>query len=156
MATDASPERRVRLEANLKRTQQKEPSSMYSIKCKRFKGEIETYLSNEKNIFESRMDRVFRTLNVKTQMNQVNIRKRDGYHAAHLLFVLSLLPLLKIPTIHGFCLKRWDHWCMARKDAFYRFQKSPSRWRSFMYAVIHKAQAVSGLNIGLISEVISE
>ena len=111
---------------------------MYSTKCKRFKGEIETYLSNEKNIFESRMDRAFRMLNVKTQMNQANIRKKDGYHAAHLLFILSLLPLLKIPSIHGFCVKQWDQWCVARKDAFYRFQRSPSRWRSFMYAIMLK------------------
>ena len=111
---------------------------MYTTKCKKFKGEIGTYLSKEKNIFESRMDRVFRMLNIKTKLNQANIRKKDGYHASHLLFILSLLPLLKIPTIHGFCLKKWDHWCAARKDAFYRFQRNPSRWRSFMYAIVLK------------------
>jgi len=111
---------------------------MYTTKCKKFKGEIETYLSKEKHIFESRMDRLFRMLNIKTKLNQANIRKKDGFHASHLLFVLSLLPLLKIPTIHGFCLKKWDHWCTARKDAFYRFQRNPSRWRSFMYAIMRK------------------
>jgi hypothetical protein len=111
---------------------------MYTTKCKKFKGEIETYLSKEKNIFESRMDRIFRMLTIKTTLNQANIRKKDGYHASHLLFVLTLLPLLKIQTIHGFCRKQWYHWCEARKDAFYRFQRNPSRWRSFMYAIILK------------------
>jgi hypothetical protein len=111
---------------------------MYTTKCKKFKGEIETYLSKEKNIFESRMDRVFRMLNIKTKLNQASIRKKDGYHASHLLFILSLLPLLKIPTIHGFCRKQWHQWCLARKDAFYRFQRNPSRWRSFMYMIILK------------------
>jgi len=111
---------------------------MCTTNCKKFKGEIEIYLSKEKNIFESRMDRVFRMLSIRTKLNQTNIRKKDGYHASHLLFVLSLLPLLKVPTIHGFCLKQWHHWCVARKDAFYRFQRNPSRWRSFMYALILK------------------
>jgi len=111
---------------------------MYTTKCKKFKGEIETYLSKEKNIFESRMDRVFRMLTIKTTLNQANIRKKDGYHASHLLFILSLLPLLKIPTIHGFCRKQWYHWCVARKDAFYRFQRNPSRWRSFLYMIMVK------------------
>ena len=111
---------------------------MYTTKCKKFKGEIESYLSKEKSIFESRMDRIFHMLNIKTNLNQANIRKKDGYHASHLLFILSLLPILKIPTIHSFCLKNWYHWCMARKDAFYRFQRNPSRWRSFMYAIILK------------------
>ena len=111
---------------------------MYTTKCKKFKGEIETYLSKEKNIFESRMDQVFRMLNIKTTLNQANIRKRDGYHASNLLFILSLMPLLKIPTIHSFCLKKWSHWCTAQKDAFYRFRRSPSRWRSFMYLIMLK------------------
>lgn len=111
---------------------------MYTTKCKKFKGEIETYLSKEKNIFESRMDRAFQMLNIKTKLNRVNIRKKEGYHPSHLLFILTLLPLLKIPTIHGFCLKNWYHWCMARKDAFYRFQRNPFRWRSFLYGLILK------------------
>ena len=67
-----------------------------------------------------------------------DIRKMDGYDASHLLFILSLLPILKIPTIHSFCLKNWYHWCMARKDAFFRFPRNPFRWRSFMYAIIFK------------------
>jgi len=111
---------------------------MYTTKCKIFKGEIETYLSKEKNLFESRMDRIFRMLNIKTELIRANIRKEDGYHASHLLFILTILPLLKIPSIHGFCLRKWYHWCAAGKDAFYRFQRNPSRWRSFMYAIMMK------------------
>ena len=111
---------------------------MYTTNCKKFKGEIENYLAKEKNIFESRVDRAFRMLHFKTQLNRAKIRKKDGYHAAHLLFILALLPLLKIPTIHSFCQKKWYHWCVARKDAFYRFKQSPSRWRSFMYQVLIK------------------
>ena len=100
---------------------------MYTTKCNKFKGEIETYLSKEKNIFQSRMDRVFRMLNIKPKLNQASIRKKDGYHESHLLFILTLLPLLNIPTIHGFCRKQWHQWCVARKDAFYRFKRNPSR-----------------------------
>ncbi len=111
---------------------------MYTTNCKKFKGEIENYLAKEKNIFESRIDRAFRMLHFKTQLNRAKIRKKDGYHAAHLLFILALLPLLKIPTIHSFCKKKWYHWCVARKDAFYRFKQNPSRWRSFMYQVLIK------------------
>lgn len=111
---------------------------MYTTKCKIFKGEIENYLSKEKNNFESRMDRIFHMLNIKTKLNQAGIRKRDGYRASHLLFIFSLLPLFNLSTIHTFCLKKWHHWCTAQKDAFYRFQRNPSRWRSFMYGIILK------------------
>jgi len=111
---------------------------MDSTNCRKFKGEIEKYLCKKKNIFESRMDRVFRMLNIKTKLNQTKIRKKDGYHASHLLFIVSLLPLLRIPTIHSFCRKQWYQWCLARKDAFYRFKRNPSRWRSFMYTIIIK------------------
>ena len=111
---------------------------MYTIKCKKFKGEIETYLSKEKNIFESRMDQVFHMLNIKTKLNQANIRKKYGYHASHILFILSLMPLLKISTVHSFCRKKWSHWCTAQKDAFYRFQRNSFRWRSFMYLIMLK------------------
>ena len=115
---------------------------MYNTKCKKFKGEIENYLDKEKNIFESRIDRAFCMLNLKTQLNRVKIKKKDGYHASHLLFILTLLPLLKIPTIHSFCQKQWHQWCVARKDAFYRFKQSDLRWRSFMYNVLIKISEV--------------
>jgi len=109
---------------------------MHTTNCRKFKGEIETYLAKEKNIFESRIDRSFRMLHIKTKLNQTKIRKKEGHHPAHLLFIVTLLPLLKITTIHGFCRKNWHHWCSARKDAFYRFKQASYRWRSFLYAVI--------------------
>lgn len=109
---------------------------MHTTNCRRFKGEIEKYLAKEKNIFESRIDRAFRMLHLKTKLNQTKIRKKEGHHPAHLLFIVTLLPLFKIPTIHGFCRKNWYHWCSARKDAFYRFKRASCRWRPFLYAVI--------------------
>lgn len=109
---------------------------MHTTNHKKFKGEIEGYLAKAVNIFESRIDRAFAILNFKTQLNRVKIRKKDGYHASHLLFILTLLPLFKIPTVHSFCQKQWYHWCTAQKDAFYRFKQASSRWRSFMYKVI--------------------
>lgn len=109
---------------------------MHTTNHKKFKGEIEGYLAKAANIFESRIDRAFAILNFKTQLNRVKIRKKDGYHASHLLFILTLLPLFKIPTVHSFCQKQWYHWCIAQKDAFYRFKQASSRWRSFMYKVI--------------------
>jgi 3-dehydroquinate dehydratase len=57
---------------------------MYTTNCKKFKGEIENYLSKEKNIFESRIDRAFRMLHFKTQLNRAKIRKKDGYQATAL------------------------------------------------------------------------
>jgi hypothetical protein len=111
---------------------------MHTTNCKRFKGEIEKYLAKEKNIFESCIDRAFRMLQLKTKLNQNKIRKKEGHHPAHLLLIITLLPLFKIPTIHCFCMKNWYHWCSARKDAYYRFKQAPSRWRSFTYAVIRK------------------
>ena len=109
---------------------------MHTTNCIKFKGEIEKYLAKEKNIFESRIDRAFRMLHLKTKLNQNKIRKKEGHHPAHLLFIITLLPLFKIPTIHGFCRKNWHHWCSARKDAFYRFKNASCRWRSFLYTVI--------------------
>lgn len=109
---------------------------MHTTNHKKFKGEVEGYLANAANIFESKIDRAFRVLNFKTQLNRVKIRKKAGYHAAHLLFILTLLPLLKIPTVHIFCKKQWHHWSIAQKDSFYRFTKASFRWRAFMYKVI--------------------
>ena len=64
-----------------------------------------------------------------------NIIKKEGWHASHLLFVLIMLPLLKINTIHSFCGKMWSHWSESGKDAFYRFKHKVYRWRTFMYRV---------------------
>lgn len=109
---------------------------MHTTNYKKFKGEIENYVTKGKNIFESRIDRIFHMLKIKTQLNRSKIRKKGGYHPAHLLFILTLLPMLKIKTVHSFCQKQWYHWCIARKDAFYRFKHTDARWRSFMYKVL--------------------
>ena len=65
-----------------------------------------------------------------------NIKKYDGYPAAHILFVLILLPLLKIPSINFFCEKHLEQWSSSKKDTFYRFKRKNYRWRSFLYKVI--------------------
>lgn len=93
-------------------------------------------MNSRNNIFESRIERVFSFLNFKTILGRTNIKKKDGYHAGHLLFILTLLPLLKIDTVHRFCLKQWYHWSTSKKDSFYRFKQRNHRWRTFMYKVI--------------------
>ena len=111
---------------------------MHITNHQKFKGEIENYVRNEENIFESRFDRAFSALNIKTHLCRTKIKKEDGYPAAHLLFILTILPLLKIKTIHCFCQKQWSQWSYCGKDAFYRFKQKPYRWRTFMYKVVNK------------------
>jgi hypothetical protein len=102
----------------------------------KFKGEIENYLRNRQNHLDSRIDQVFTALKIKTWLCRANIIKKDGYHAAHLLFILTILPLLKIKTVHSFCKKHWQHWSSCRKDSFYRFKQNTNyRWRTFLYKV---------------------
>jgi hypothetical protein len=104
--------------------------------CIKFKGEIENYLINGQNNFESKIDRAFSSLFFKTWLCRANIRKQDGYQASHLLFILIILPLLKIKTVNGFCRKQWLHWSSGKKDTFYRFKNNTNfRWRSFMSKV---------------------
>ena len=101
--------------------------------CRKFKGEIENYLKKNRSNFESTIDSVFSELNFKTWLCKANIIKRDGYHAAHLLFIMLILPLLRIKTVHGFCKKHWQNWSSAKKDTLYRFQQNDKyRWRTFM------------------------
>lgn len=109
---------------------------MLSTKCKKFKGEIENYLRNSQNQFECKIDRLFVSLRVKTWLQRTNIVKKDGYPASHLLFVLFLLPLLKLDTIHCFCRKGWRQWSPSGKDAFYRFKQGAFRWRSFTCKIL--------------------
>ena len=109
---------------------------MITTKCKKFKGEIENYLRIGQHNFDAKIDRAFSSLKVKTLLCQSNILKRDGYSAAHLLLVLTMLPVLRLKSINGFCKKSWSQWSNARKDAFYRFKDKPYRWRSFLYKVI--------------------
>ena len=109
---------------------------MTTTKCKKFKGEIENYVVNGQNNFDCKVSKVFSSLNLKTCLCRANIIKKDGYHAAHLLFIFIVLPLLKIKTIGGFCEKRWEHWSTGKKDTFYRFKQNAAyRWRTFMYKV---------------------
>lgn len=104
--------------------------------CRKFKGEIENYLINGQNNFELKIDNAFSSLSFKTWLCRTNIRKQDGYHASHLLFMLIILPLLKIKTVNIFCRKQWLHWSTSKKDTFYRFKHNANfRWRSFMNKV---------------------
>ena len=104
--------------------------------CEKFKGEIENYLINGQNNFESKIDSAFSSLKFKTWLCKANIIKKDGYHASHVLFILMILPLLKVTSAHSFCKKHWQHWSEARKDTLYRFKQNTAyRWRSFMYKV---------------------
>lgn len=109
---------------------------MITTKCKKFKGEIENYLRIGRHNFDIKIDQAFCSLKVRTLLCQSNILKRDGYPAAHLLLVLTMLPVLRLKTINSFCNKCWSQWSAARKDAFYRFKDKPYRWRSFLYKVI--------------------
>ena len=109
---------------------------MYNTNCNKFKGEIGKYVNKSSNIFDSKIDRVFSFLRIKTCLTRNNIKKYDGYPAAHILFVLILLPLLKIPSINFFCEKHLEQWSSSKKDTFYRFKKKRYRWRSFLYKVI--------------------
>ena len=99
----------------------------------KFKGEIENYLRNSLSCFDSKIDRTFFSLKVKTWLSRSNIIKKDGYHASHLLFVLFMLPLFKINSVHSFCKKQWYQWSTSKKDTFYRFKHNAYRWRTFMY-----------------------
>ena len=109
---------------------------MHTTNYKKFKGEIENYVSKGHNIFESKIDNVFGLLKIKTQLSRNKIKKSDGYHASHLLFILMILPLLKIPSVHCFCKKHLEQWSSSKKDTFYRFKNKNYRWRSFFYKVI--------------------
>ncbi len=109
---------------------------MNTTNCKKFKGEIENYLRNGQNNFESKIDNTFSSLKFKTWLCKTNIIKKDGYHASHVLFILIILPLLKVKSVHSFCKKHWQHWSEARKDTLYRFKQNAAyRWRSFMYKI---------------------
>ena len=109
---------------------------MITTKCKKFQGEIRNYLINDQNNFDMKIDRLFSSLKVKTWLCRTNIIKKDGYPAFHLMFILFLLPVMKLKSINGFCNKRWYQWSESRKDAFYRFKQKPYRWRSFFYKII--------------------
>jgi len=111
---------------------------MNTISRKKFKGEIEEYLDKEGHIFETKIDGVFKRLGFKTHMNRAKIIKKEGYHAARVLFILILLPLLKIPTVRSFCQRHLEHLTSSKKDTFYRFKSKGYRWRSFLYFIMQE------------------
>ena len=109
---------------------------MNTAKLRRFKGQIENYPNQNHNAFEPRIDKLFKELCIETCLYRSRIHKKDGFHASHILFVLAVLPILKLKTVHSFCNKYWFQWSGSRKDTFYRFKRNPSfRWRSFLYKV---------------------
>ena len=101
---------------------------MYTTPGRTFKGEIEEYLDKEGRIFETKIDEGFTRLGFRTQMNKAKIIKKDGYHAAQILFVLVLLPLLKIRTVRSFCRNHLEQYTSSREDTFYRFKAKGYRW----------------------------
>ena len=118
----------------------------------KFKGEIENYLRNGHSNFDSKIDQVFSCLKVKTWLSRTNIIKKDGYHASHLLFVLFMLPIFKINSVHGFCKKHWHHWSISKKDTFYRFKHNAYRWRTFMYKLMSQISKAVAFEKGSIKE----
>lgn len=98
-----------------------------------FRGEIENYLGKDQNNFDSKIDEALTSLNIKTILCQAGIIKKDGVHAAQIFFILLLLPMLSVKTVHSFCGKSWKHWSECGKDVFYRFRQKDYRWRTFMY-----------------------
>ncbi len=115
---------------------------MYITPGKAFKGEIEEYLDKEGRIFETKIDEGLSRLGFRTQMNKAKIIKKDGYHAAQILFVLVLLPLLKIRTVRSFCRNHLEQYTSSRKDTFYRFKARGYRWRSFLYYIMKEIRRV--------------
>jgi len=118
----------------------------------KFKGEIENYLRNGHSSFDSKIDQIFSCLKVKTWLSRTNIIKKDGYHASHLLFVLFMLPIFKINSVHGFCKKHWHHWSISKKDTFYRFKHNAYRWRTFMYKLMSQISKAIAFEKGSIKE----
>ena len=105
---------------------------MNTVIANRFKGEIQRYIEKSKGPFESKIREAFGTLNIKTILCRSNIVKKDGYHAAHLLFILLLMPFTSADSVHSFCGKFWKNWTQSHKDSFYRFKKNEKfRWRRF-------------------------
>ena len=119
---------------------------MHTTTSRVFKGEIEEYLDKEGRIFETKIDEGFTRLGLRTQMNKAKIIKKDGYHAAQILFVLVLLPLLKIRTVRSFCRNHLEQYTSSRKDTFYRFKARGYRWRSFLYYIMKEIWKVLKLD----------
>ena len=109
---------------------------MPTTNCIKFKGEVENYLRNRPDNPDIKFNGAFRSLNFRTWLCRSNITKKDGYSAHHLLFVLLIMPLLRVKTVNSFCKKCWQQWSLSKKDSFYRFKHNTRyRWRSFMHKI---------------------
>ena len=104
--------------------------------CRKFKGEIQNYLKNDQQTLDIKIDRAFCSLKLKTWLCRCDIVKKDGYPASHLIFILFVLPLLRLKTVNSFCNKQWHQWSVAGKNTFYRFKHRSHRWRTLLYQVI--------------------
>ncbi|MBF0495583.1 MAG: hypothetical protein HQK58_03250 [Deltaproteobacteria bacterium] len=90
---------------------------MRATKCQlKFKGDVDNYLSKSHNNIELIADRLLTLFNVKTIMGQCHIRQREGVHPADTLFLLIIIPLLKLKTIHSFCKYKIEDWAGCGKD----------------------------------------
>lgn len=119
---------------------------MSTTNCVKFKGEIENYLKNRPDNPDIKFNSAFCSLNFRTWLCRSNITKKEGYSAHHLLFILLILPLLKVKTVNSFCKKCWQQWSSSKKDSFYRFKHNTRyRWRSFMNKI--NAQIFKSINL---------
>ncbi len=109
---------------------------MVTTNCSKFKGEIQNYLKNDQPTLDIKIDRLFCSLKLKTMLCPCDVIKKDGYPPSHLLFILFMLPLLKLNTINSFCNKQWHQWSVAGKNAFYRFKHRSYRWRTLLYQIV--------------------
>jgi len=119
---------------------------MITTKCNKFKGEIENYLRIGQNNFDVKIDRALCSLKFKTWLCTSNIRKREGYPAAHIILILFVLPLLRLKSVNSFCNKKWHQWSVAGKDTFYRFKSRAFGWRSLLYKVMVEISNQLGFN----------
>jgi hypothetical protein len=118
---------------------------MLTTQCQKFKGEIENYLKKDQLSLDIKIDRAFCSLKLKTWLCRCNIIKKDGYPASHLLFILFVLPLLRIKTVNSFCNKQWHQWSLAGKNTFYRFKHKAHRWRTLLYQLFLEISRQTGI-----------
>ena len=119
---------------------------MLTTQCEKFKGEIDNYLNKDQPTLDIKIDRAFCSLKLKTWLCRCNIIKKDGYPASHLLFILFLLPLLRIKTVNSFCNKQWYQWSVAGKNTFYRFKHRAHRWRTLLYQLFLEISRQIGID----------
>ena len=67
---------------------------MHTRNCRNFKGEIEFYLKNGQNVYDSKIDSVFQSLKFKTWLCRANIKNKGISRCASPVHVVFMLPLL--------------------------------------------------------------